>query len=137
MDAFTKPLPTITVEQAPFWEAAHAGRLILQKCGVCGKFQHYPRIVCRHCQSRDLSWKESKGDGIVFTYSTVYRSPGPFVDDVPYITAVVELAEGARIYTRIVNCDPGRVAIGMKVRPKFVPQNDKVTFVYFEPAEAP
>ncbi len=136
MDPFIKPLPTITVEQAPFWEAARAERLILQKCGACGRHQHYPRIVCRHCQSHDLSWQESTGAGAVFTFSTVYRSPGPFVDDVPYITAVVELEEGARMYTRIVECDPQRVAIGMKVRPKFVPQNDVVTFVYFEPAQA-
>jgi uncharacterized OB-fold protein len=128
-----RPLPEIKPETAPYWEAARAHRLAIQRCRSCGEHQHYPRLVCRHCHTFDLDWVDASGRGEVYSYSVVYRSPGPFAADVPYVTAVVELAEGPRMYTRIVGCDPETVRCGMPVKVRFVDQTDEITFPYFEP----
>ena len=134
-EILNKPIPTITKEQAPFWEGANIGKLILQFCSNCNVYQHYPRIVCRNCQGHNLTWNESKGMGIIYTYSTVYRSPGPFMEDVPYVTALVELEEGVRIYTRIVNCNFNEIFIGMKVKAVFDKEVNRNTYIYFQPIQ--
>lgn len=131
--AMHRPLPHIHPEAAPFWQGAREGALRLQQCNRCSRYQHYPRLLCRHCQSRDLAWRDASGKGAVFSFSVVYRSPGAFFDDVPYVTAVVELDEGARMYSRIIGCEPADVAIGMRVEASYVRQTDELTFVMFTP----
>lgn len=136
MSATTRPLPRIHPEAAPFWQAARERRLLLQQCSRCRRYQHYPRLLCRHCHSRDLSWQDASGKGSIYSFSVVYRSPGGFSDDVPYVTAVVELDEGARMFSRIIACDPEKVEIGMRVEASYERQTDELTFVMFKPARA-
>lgn len=106
-----------------YWEALKKQELLIQRCLECGASQLYPRIVCKECQSRTLDWVESSGEGTVYSYSVVSRSPAAFSNEVPYVLAVVELEEGARIATRIVGSSPSSVSIGAPV---------KVTFEEFE-----
>lgn len=87
---------------APYWEAAQTRRFVLQKCDDCGHFQFYPRPFCLECESRSVSWKDASGTGKVYSMSEVHMSPSPDIE-APYIVAMVELDEGPRFMTNIVN----------------------------------
>ena len=77
----------------------------------------------------------SSGKGTVWTFTVTYqnRTPG-FAEDVPYVLALVELEEGVRMFTNIVEVNPEDVKIGMPVEVTFVPANDQISVPYFKPA---
>lgn len=132
---WNKPLPTIVGETRPYWEACRRGQLVIQRCARCGEYQFYPRGICAHCWSTEVEWVEVSGRGTVWTYTVTYqnRTPG-FAEEVPYVLALVELAEGVKLFTNIVECRPQEVRIGMPVEVTFVRANDRVTVPYFKPA---
>jgi uncharacterized protein len=99
---------------ARFYEAAKAGRLSLPLCKACGKHHFYPRSFCPHCWSEELNWVDVSGEASVYSF-TVVR------DKDPYVLAVVELAEGPRMMTNIIECPPAAVHVGMRVRVNFQP----------------
>ena len=134
MADWKKPLPTIAGETRPYWESCRQGKLMIQKCDRCGKYQFYPRGICANCWSIDIRWVQSSGKGTVWTFTVTYqnRSPG-FAEEVPYVVALVELEEGVRMFTNVVDCDPREVKIGMPVEVTFVQATDQVTVPYFKP----
>lgn len=128
-------LPTIEPETQPFWDAAKQGRLMLGKCGACGRLHYYPRPMCPHCWSVDVELTPASGRGVVYTYSTVYVNDlPPFNARLPYVAASVELEEGLRITTNIVDCPPKALRIGMPVTVRFEPIADEVVIPVFRPA---
>ena len=135
MPDWNKPLPTIVGETKPFWDSCRLGRLMIQKCDRCEEYQFYPRGICANCWSNDIKWVQSSGKGTVWTFTVTSqnRTPG-FAEDVPYVLALVELEEGVRMFTNIVECSPGDVKIGMPVEVTFVRATDQVTVPYFKPA---
>ena len=134
MTPFVKPLPEITAESRPFWAACRRRELLLQRCRACGAVQHYPRGVCARCWSDDLAWERSAGRGAVYTYTVVHRSQVPgFKEALPYILAYVELEDGVQLLTNLVDCDPGRVRIGMAVQVTFEDLSPEVTVPRFRP----
>ncbi len=96
----------------PFWQACLERRLVVQKCGDCGTHQFYPRPLCLACESTKLTWVEAKGEGTVYSLTTVHV---PVSDDLkpPYVLALVDLAEGPRLLT---NLEGGPAKIGDRVR---------------------
>ena len=115
-----KPLPEITLDSEAFWRSASEGKLMLKVCTQCGAVMYYPRILCTSCMSTDLQWREASGSGIVHAFSVVYRPPGPaFAPDIPYIVALIELAEGPRVFSNIIGVLPGSVYVGMPVEARF------------------
>lgn len=132
---WNKPLPTIVGETRPYWEACRRRQLVIQRCARCGEYQFYPRGICAHCWSTEVEWVEVSGRGTVWTYTVTYqnRTPG-FAEEVPYVLALVELAEGVKLFTNIVECRPPEVHIGMPVEVTFIRANDRVTVPYFKPA---
>ena len=135
MPDWNKPLPTIVGETRPYWESCRRGQLVIQQCALCREYQFYPRGICAHCWSEDVQWVAATGRGTVWTYTVTYqnRTPG-FAEDVPYVLALVELEEGVRLFTNIVECNPQEVRIGLPVEVTFVRANDRVTVPYFKPA---
>jgi len=95
-----------------FWKAARDGVLVVQRCGSCGHHQFYGRSFCLRCDSDSVAWTPVGGGGTVYSATRVRRSWMPHVE-VPYIVAVVELDEGVRLVTNIVN---GEANIGDRVR---------------------
>jgi len=91
-------------DSAPFWRSI-GGKLLVQACEHCGKNFHYPRPLCPFCASTQLCWVECSGRGEIYSFSIVRRSD-------PYVIAFVELAEGPRLLTNIVDCDVDAVRIG-------------------------
>lgn len=114
-----RPLPDVTPETKPYWEAAADGTLLLRECTDCGLVYHYPRVLCPDCFSDDVDWRAATGEGEVYTYSSTDTVSGWPEDALPLVVAYVELDEGPRVLTSI-EADPGAVEIGMGVAVRFV-----------------
>jgi len=115
-------IPIIDSASAPYWDAARQGRLLIAGCGACGKVHHYPRPFCPHCWSDDVQPVQASGAGTLYTYSTVYANDlPPFRDRLPYVAAIVELAEGPRVMTTIEGAQPDGLRVGMAVTASFRP----------------
>jgi uncharacterized OB-fold protein len=96
----------------------------------------YPRPTCPSCGSLELEWQEASGDATVHTFTIARRSTHPaFNGREPYVVAIVELAEGPRVTTSIVDCDPDDVRVGMPVRLTFDEVGDDgIALPLFRPA---
>lgn len=131
-----RPSPPSSALTRPYWDATAAGRLDLQACAACGERPFPPRLTCPACGSRDLAWSTVSGRGRVHTFTVVHRAPHPsFADEVPFVVAVVELDEGPRLTTNIVDCSPSDVTIGIPVEVTFLPLGDgDVTLPVFRPS---
>jgi len=102
-DAAPKPLPHPSPESIPFWEGAREEKLMLPRCNTCGRFWFPPSQRCRHCLSGDFAWRESRGEGRIYSFVVYHRVYHPgFENDVPYVVAIVELDEGPRLLSNIV-----------------------------------
>ncbi len=135
MPDWNKPLPTVSGETKPFWDACRRGQLLIQKCDRCDEYQFYPRGICANCWSEDIKWVTASGKGTLWTYTVTYqnRTPG-FAEDVPYVLALVELEEGVKMFTNIIECPPSDVSIGMPVEVTFRQANNQISVPYFKPA---
>ncbi len=132
---FNKPTPTATPISKPFWDGLLTQQLRLQRCNPCGSWIHYPRSRCPNCLSADLGWHDVSGAGQLYTFTITQQPTAPhFADEVPQKLAVVELAEGVRLTTTLVNVDPRDIKVGMAVRPVFDPVDADTTLLRFEPA---
>ncbi len=130
-----KPTPPMTPWTRPHWEAAREGRLIIQRCTACGKYVFYPRRCCPFCFADALEWVAASGRGEVYTFTVVHNNaPSAFLDDMPFVIAVVQLEEGVRLVTNVVDCDPNSVYCGMPVEVTFEPLTEAVTLPKFRPA---
>jgi len=124
----------IEPENAEYWASLADGKLLIRRCGSCGAASHYPRPFCPECWSEDVTWEEASGDATLYTHSTVYENDlPPFGEQVPYIAAVVDLAEGPRVMTRIVDCEPDALVIGMALRLETAPIDDELAMAVFRP----
>lgn len=131
-------LPTPDPFTRTWWDAAREGRLLIRRCAECDRAHFYPRPFCPHCWSSDVSWVEASGRGTLYTWSVVHQNDlPPFNERVPYVAAIVELEEGPRMMTNIVDCDPDRLAVGMPVEVVFRPVADDVTLAVFRPVGEP
>ena len=133
-NAFPRPLPSPNPLTAPYWQAAHQHELKLPRCEACAKFHFYPRSACPHCGSTLLSWQAVSGMGEVYSYTVVHRAPSKgFEALVPYVVAVVALAEGPHLMTRLTQVQAEAVHIGMRVQVEFEKQDDETTLPVFRP----
>lgn len=97
---------TPTPETAPFWEAAKDDRLLIQRCRSCVRHYFYPRPFCPSCASADVEWDEVSGHGRLVSYVINYRPMPPTDAGESLIIALVELDEGVRLLTNIVDMAP-------------------------------
>ena len=135
MTQYNKPLPEITLLTEPFWQGTTEHQLRLQRCDDCGTFRFIPKEVCPNCTSVQATWTPVSGAGEVYSYSTVYRgTPQAFQEDVPYIVVMVELSEGPRIISHLIDCAPDQVQIGMPVTVVFEDATPEMSLYKFRPA---
>lgn len=132
-----RPLPEITELTAPFWQASKEGRLVMQRCRACGELTWCPRPSCVECGGEDLEWDQLSGRGTVYSFTVIRQLAGrgarAFEKDIPYVIAWVDLEEGPRYYTNIVDCPVDDVAIGMEVEVVFEPVSDDISLPKFKP----
>ena len=132
---YDKPLPVVDPESAPYWAALKERRLILKRCRDCGRHHFYPRALCPHCHSDALEWSDARGTGSIYSYTVARRPAGPaFKADAPYVVAVVELDEGARMMTNIVTDDVESIRISQRVAVAFDAVTDEITLPKFKAA---
>lgn len=117
---------------APFWAGCGEGRLLYQSCGKCGAALFDPGPLCRQCGSDQLQWAQSAGRGVLYSYSVVHRPQHP-VFTVPYVVALVELEEGYRMVTNVVNCEVEQIRVGMPLQVLFHRVDGELVLPYFEP----
>ena len=113
------PAPEVTPETKPFWDATAEGRLVLPKCTSCGFVIWYPRQFCPECHSHEVEWIDAAGTGTIYSFSITRRGQGAYAKAAPYVLAYVELEEGPRMMTNIVDCDPETLQIGQAVEVVF------------------
>ena len=134
---YTKPVPVPQGESDYYWEKAKAHELWLRNCGDCNQAYFYPRDICPHCFSRNTSWIQASGKGTLHTFAIVHRAPTPaFRDDAPFVVAMVDLEEGVRMPTNLVEVepDPANITIGMAVEVIFEDITDEIALPKFKPA---
>lgn len=134
---YTKPLPVAANPDLtqPFWDATKRHKLVLPRCNACETAFFYPREVCPECLSGDLSWVDSAGKGQVYSF-TVIEQPvdREFLGDIPYIYAIIQLDEGPRMISNVVECAIEDVRVDMPVTAVFDDVTSDVTLVKFRPA---
>ncbi len=123
------PAPMVSIETKPFWDAAREGRFLLPRCNDCQQAFWYPRKTCPVCLGTSTELVESPGEGVIYTYSVMYRSPTG-----PYAIGYVTLDEGPSLLTNFVDAAPDGLAIGMRVKVKFQPTEGGPPVPVFAPA---
>ena len=134
---YTKPIPVPQGESDFYWEKAKAHELWLRHCDDCNKAYFYPRDICPMCFSRNTSWIQASGKGTLHTFAIVHRAPTPaFRDDAPFVVAMVDLEEGPRMPTNLVEVepDPAVIKVGMPVEVVFEDITDEIALPKFKPA---
>ena len=132
---YKKPLPHVDEESRGWWEALARHELYLQRCRDCGRRRLPPRALCPACLSAAVEWVRAAGRGTVYTFTVTYQNQAPgFREALPYVLAIVELAEGPRLMTNIVGCAPDAVRIGMPVEVVFTDVTPEITLPLFRPA---
>jgi uncharacterized OB-fold protein len=107
----------------PFWDATKDHQLKYQVCDDCGGVVWHPRRHCTHCTSLNLSWKTSKGEGTVYTFSIVRQNYHPaFREMIPYVVAWIDVDEGFRMLSNVVDVDAETVEVGQRVRVRWLDQ---------------
>jgi uncharacterized OB-fold protein len=129
-----KPLPTPSPESRPFWQAARDHQLALPRCNRCEKLWFPPAGICPHCLSDDTGWQQVSGRGRVYSFVVFHRAYHPAFE-LPYVVAVVELDEGPRLLSNIVDVEPQRIRCGMHVVVKFEDRSPELSVPKFSPAE--
>ena len=124
----TLPAPQPNPETQPYWDAAAQGRLVIRKCGSCGKLHHYPRTVCPFCFADATEWQAASGRGTIYAFSIMRRA------EVPYAIAYVTLDEGVTMLTNLVDCEFNGLHIGQPVRVVFKPTAGGPPLPMFTPA---
>ena len=127
------PVPADEEWTAPYWEALRQHRLSVQRCTGCGSWHHPPVLGCPSCGSADLVFEPVSGVGRLYSVTVSYREFGLQMG-VPWIAAYVELEEGPRLATNIVNALTDEVAIGQTVSVVYQDYDEiGLTLAFFEP----
>jgi uncharacterized OB-fold protein len=129
-------LPTPTPETLHFWEGCKARELRLQRCARCAHVYFPPRPFCSKCGNREVEVFSASGKGTLYSYIINHR-PRQDMGRECHSIAVVQLEEGPRMLSNIINCPqtPEALLLDMPVRVVFEVQNDEITLPLFEPAQ--
>ncbi len=105
---------------ARYWrENPSRYNLVASKCGVCGRVFLPPRAVCSNCHRKSIGKMQPlqlKGEGEVFSFTTVYDAPSQFEMLKPYVMAMVKMDEGTMLTSQLIDADPEEIKIGMRVK---------------------
>jgi uncharacterized OB-fold protein len=134
----TRPAPLLTEDNAAFWEAAAAGRLVAQRCADCGRFRHPPRPMCPHCHSLGVDVVDLRGEGTIYSFSILHHPTTPWFD-YPVLAVLVDLDEGVRMVSNLIEVDPTSITdlslVGRRVTVTFAPTADEMAVPVFRLAE--
>jgi uncharacterized OB-fold protein len=134
MAEYNKPVPMPDHVTKKFWDAAKHHKLLIQTCLDCRARQSFPQPYCRGCLSENIEWSEASGKGKIYSYTIIHRPPSSrFQADVPYTVALVELDEGVRMMSNIIDIKPEDVYVGMAVEVVFDDITPTISLPKFRP----
>jgi uncharacterized OB-fold protein len=130
--AYAKPLPALAGLTEEFYDFCRQRELRFQRCNRCDAWRHVPRDMCAECGSFEWRWERSSGRGRIFTWTLVARAMHPaFASDVPYAAVVIEMDEGVRIASNVIDCPVDELEIDTPVEVVFEDVTDDVTLAKF------
>ena len=130
--SYTKPLPAMVGLTKEFYGHVKNRELRFQKCADCGEWRHVPREMCPSCGSFEWGWERSSGKGTVFSWIVAARAMHPaFQADAPYAPVVVEMEEGVRLLSTVVDCAPDELVMDMPVEVVFDDVTEEITLPRF------
>jgi uncharacterized protein len=128
-----RALPAPDNASRHYWQSAADGQLVIQRCTTCGEFQFYPRALCVSCAG-ETEWVDASGRGTLYTYTIIRQNRSPaFAALSPYAVGIVELEEGVRMMSNIVDCDVEQLSIGMALQVVLVKAADDVGLPFWRP----
>jgi acetyl-CoA acetyltransferase/uncharacterized OB-fold protein len=129
-----RPLPLVTPENEFYWTSGADGRLRFTECESCKALIHPPRPVCRYCRGHEMGVRAVSGYATLIGFTVNHRFSLPGLP-APYVVAQVAIEEDPRVRltTNVVGCDPGRLALGMRMEVAFE-QHEDVWLPLFRPA---
>lgn len=134
MAEYTKPLPNLNGDNKQFWAGCKVHELRFQRCQACGHIRWPASILCPICHSREMNWIVSQGKGKVYSFAVYHMAYDPgFEKDLPYVVADVELEEGPRLLTNIVDCPPDEVRCEMPVEVTWEDITEEFSLPKFKP----
>jgi uncharacterized OB-fold protein len=128
-----RPRPSITLDNAFWFDGAREHRLLIQRCASCGALRHPPRPRCDRCGSYEWDALEASGRGIIYSY-VVNHHPQVPAFDYPLPIALIELEEGTRLVADLVGIEPTEIEIGMPVTVEWIEPDPDLTLPAFRPA---
>ena len=134
MSTLPNPAPLVTQANAEFWAATAEGRFQLQRCNECDMVLWFPRRHCPSCWTENVSTFDATGKGEIYSFTIIRKGAMAYKDSGPFVVAYVELAEGPRVMTNIVDCDVETVAVGMPVEVVFHDTGEGNALYRFRPA---
>jgi uncharacterized OB-fold protein len=130
MSADRRPLPVPTPDSEEFWAGCADETLRMQRCRSCDELNWFPRGMCVNCSRDNLEWITLTGRGTVYSFSIVSRPPN---ESFPprYVLALVDLEEGPRMLTHLVDIEPEAITIGLPVAVSFERRSDEISLPVF------
>jgi uncharacterized OB-fold protein len=129
-----KPMPLPTPWSQPFWDAAREHRLVLRRCSKCGYIDHPPYLYCTNCHTDEHEWIEAEGKATLAAYAiNQFGVPFPFWAELPYVVALIDLPEGVRMISNIVECEFDRLQNGMELEVVFDDVSDEISLPKWRP----
>ena len=108
---------------------------MLQKCAACGNPRYFPRITCPFCGSEAYDWMKASGKSTLYSYVVVHPPTLPvFKNDVPYPVILVEMEEGPRMVSNVMDCPIDDLVIGMPLEVVFDNVTEDLTLPKFKRA---
>jgi len=119
---------------AEFYAECAQGRLSFQRCDDCGTWRHPPRVMCTKCGSWKWAWTPSCGRGSIYTWTVTHQPLHPaFAGATPYAVVVVEMEEGVRLVSGVVDLPLERLALGLPVEVVFEKASAAIGLHFFRP----
>jgi uncharacterized OB-fold protein len=133
MDA-AQSVPTPSFEDSIFWGATKEHRLVLPHCRACNHVWFPPYAACPRCFSQDLDWLDAVGRGSLFGWTEIHARPSAsYPDSGRYIVALVELAEGPLMLSRLIALEWDELHLGLPLEVVFDDITPDVTIPRFRP----
>jgi uncharacterized OB-fold protein len=133
-EIISRPIPVPDADSEPFWEACREQRLIVQRCTSCGHRRFPPIGLCHRCRSWEFEWVE-ESRGTVYSWVVIHHSPVESLrQELPYVVAVIDLGDGVRMPTQLVNIEPDAVEAGMAVEVTWQEIDGGLSLPFFSPS---
>lgn len=129
----SRPVPVPDADSEPFWEACREQRLVVQRCTTCGQRRFPPIGICHVCRGWDFEWVEVTR-GTIYSWVVIHHSPIESLrKELPYVVAVIDLGDGVRIPTQLINVEPESVQAGIEVEVEWQEIDGGLSLPFFAP----